>query len=434
MATGTGKTYTALAAAAEVAKSTGPLAVIILVPYLHLLEQWREHCEKFGFYPILCSGNHGSWVSEVRIVAQDFRLGALKNMCILSVHQTASMEKFSQACEKLPSDRILIIADEVHGLGAKQLRKALLDKADKRLGLSATPHRWYDEEGTAVLFNYFSNVCFEFPLEKAIGTFLTPYRYIPILTELTQAEYEEYELLSRRIAVIAANTSNIDHEGQDRLKNLLIQRSRLISAAKNKLPILLDLLNESKTQCEREGSELSHILIYCAPGTHKEVLKSISGLDLRCHEFVHSVSMRLRKDVLKQFADGDIQVLVAIHCLDEGVDIPATRTAYFMASTTNPKEFIQRRGRILRKHPGKIKADVYDFIVFPSIRSTNLCRDSDLSLLKREMPRFAEFAANASNEFEARAVVRDTLDQYEMLYLLDEKPWDIYNETKGDLF
>lgn len=171
------------------------------------------------------------------------------------------------------------------------------------------------------------------------------------------------------------------------------------------------------------------MLIYCAPGKHREVLRAVATLGLRCHEFVHTVTMNDRGSVLRQFAIGDIQVLVAIHCLDEGVDIPSTQTAFFLASTTNPKEFVQRRGRILRKCDGKIRADVYDFVVVPDINYAHLRRDSDLGMLCREMPRFVEFAASAENEFEARAVIRDIINAFQVLHLFDSRPWDIYHEV-----
>jgi superfamily II DNA or RNA helicase len=139
--------------------------------------------------------------------------------------------------------------------------------------------------------------------------------------------------------------------------------------------------------------------------------------------------MDKREAVLQQFAEGDIQVLIAIHCLDEGLDIPSTRTAYFLSSTTNPKEFIQRRGRILRRFEGKTCADVYDFVVVPDIQKAHLRRDSDLSLLRREMPRFVEFAASANNEFEARSVIREIVNAFQVLHFFDIKPWDIYHEV-----
>lgn len=428
MATGTGKTFTALAAVAERRDSLKQVAVLILVPYLHLLEQWRKNCEKFGFLPILCSSNHDQWPTEVRSKIQDYRFGVLPSVCILAVHQTAATQRFATATQGLPPESTVLIADEVHSLGAPRLRDALLPRASMRLGLSATPRRWYDDEGTQVLLKYFTGICFEYPLEQAIGKFLTPYRYFPILTLLSADEREDYEDLSRSIAALVCQ--DLDHEDiEERLKRLLLQRAQIVSAAENKLPLLLNVLQRQIAGCKEAGVELRDILIYCAPGTHREVLSAVSALGLRCHEFVHTVSMDKREAVLRQFAMGDIQVLIAIHCLDEGVDIPSTRTAFFLASTTNPREFIQRRGRILRKYEGKVRADVYDFVVVPDIQHAHLRRDSDLGLLRREMPRFAEFAASAENEFEARAVIREIVNAFQVLDLLDIKPWDIYHEV-----
>lgn len=429
MATGTGKTFTALSAATARRDALKRVAVLIFVPYLHLLEQWRPHCEKFGFFPILCSGNHNQWSTDVRSKVQDFRLGVLPSICVLAVHQTAATKRFAKAIQGLQPESTMLIADEVHSLGAPRLRDALLPQADMRLGLSATPRRWYDQEGTQALLDYFKDICFEYPLDQAIGPYLTPYRYLPILALLTDQESENYENLSLKIASLAGRGVENDAEGEERLKRLLLQRSQIISAAERKIPLLISELKKLIAECKKVETELKHVLIYCAPGKHREVLKAVAALGLRCHEFVHTVSLNDRDSVLRQFAVGDIQVLIAIHCLDEGVDIPSTQTAFFLASTTNPKEFVQRRGRILRKCDGKIRANVFDFVVVPDIKHAHLRRDSDLGMLRREMPRFTEFAASAENEFEARAVIREIVNAFQALHLFDSKPWDIYHEV-----
>jgi superfamily II DNA or RNA helicase len=432
MATGTGKTFTSLAAAVNRVKALGHLTLIILVPYLHLLEQWREECEKFGFFPILCSGEHQGWNLEVLSKIQDFNIGALKTLCILAVHDTATSEKFRKATKQLSSEYTLLIGDEVHALGSPSMQQALLPNITMRLGLSATPKRWFDEAGTEALFSYFGQVCFEFPLEKAIGTYLTPYTYSPILIHLSPSELEEYENLSQKISVFMAQSGDSKREFQETLEKLLIKRARILASAEQKLPKLLETLKHNMAERTQQDKEIRDILIYCAPGSHKEVLKAVAQLGLRCHEFVHTVALSEREKILDQFAKGVIQALVAIKCLDEGVDVPSTKTAYFLASTTNPREFVQRRGRILRLSEGKDKAEVYDFIIVPEPHSQNFNIDTGKSLLKREMPRFAEFASCALNEFEARSVVRDLLDQSGMLHLLDEKPWDIYYEIKKE--
>lgn len=426
MATGTGKTITSLAAATSVYRDHGRLALIILVPYLHLLEQWERNCRQFGFVPILCSSEHGRWQIAVKSAIQDFNIGSKSHICILAVHKTAAMEKFATVTRRLSTDNTLLIGDEAHGLGAPHLRKALLGNAGMRLGLSATPRRWFDDEGTEIIFNYFGATCFEYTLDQAIGKFLTPYEYYPQLVHLTDNELELYEEITQRIVAINAVVKR-DIEKRERMKRLLLERARIISSASQKLPVLLRLLRIMIKDPQPRGEEVNGILIYCAAGEHKEVLQQVASLGLRCHEFVHNVSLMDREKLLEQFDAGDIQVLVAIKCLDEGVDVPSTKTAFILASSTNPREFVQRRGRILRQAQGKDRAVIYDFIVAPSSERLALRSSTDAAILRREMPRFVEFASSATNQFNARSVVSDILDKFEMLNLLDEKPWDVYH-------
>lgn len=429
MATGTGKTITSLAAAVRAYEERGRLALVVLVPYLHLLDQWAGNCTKFGLTPILCSGNHAHWDISVRSAVRDFKLGVMSSLCILAVHHTAATPRFAAAISRL-SDDTMLIGDEVHGLGAPYLRPALADPIRMRLGLSATPRRWFDEEGTAAILSYFGNTCYEYPLEEAIGQFLTPYDYHPVRVSLSDEEVEEYEGLTARIVALAGKVED-DKEAQEQMKELLLRRARVVYSAEEKLPMLIGKVREMLHEHKKRGEEPRGILIYCAPGKHKEVLRAVSATGLRCHEFVHNVGPKERQKLLKQFDGAEIQALVAVRCLDEGVDVPSTRMAYIMASSTNPREFVQRRGRILRKASGKERAAIYDFIVVPPAARIDLRVGADISVLKREMPRFGEFSLSAENSFKARAVVRDTLDRVGMLHLLEERPWDVYHALKG---
>ena len=239
-------------------------------------------------------------------------------------------------------------------------------------------------------------------------------------------QYESISALIRTLAIISKNGTDI----KDELKKLLLARARIISSAEEKLPALLRSIKVLMENNQREKLQTRDILIYCAPGHHSEVLQAVSKLGLRCHEFVHDVSLPEREKLLRQFANGDIQVLVAIRCLDEGVDVPSTRVAFILASSTNPREFVQRRGRILRQAEGKSEAIIFDFIVVPPQERWVLKNETDACILKREMPRFVEFASSALNQFQARSVVRDMLNRYEMLNLLDEKPWAVYHNLK----
>jgi superfamily II DNA or RNA helicase len=400
---------------------------------LHLLDQWEESAKKFGFYPLKCSSAQPRWQITLNSLIQDFNLGLETNISVLVVHKTAASKKFNSIINQLKGNNLLIIGDEAHGLGAKNTRNALNPTAKMRLGLSATPRRWFDEEGTKAIFEYFGDVCFEYTLEKAIGRFLTEYEYYPELVNLTDQEKEEYQDLTMAIIKLMNRNKGqiLSNEIDTKVKKLLLKRSRIISAAENKLTKLVSKLKELKQKDIQEGTETNGILIYCAPGKHKEVLKAVSKIGYRCHEFVHDVNLIDRERVLEQFSDGVIQVLVAIKCLDEGVDVPSTKMAFILASSTNPREFVQRRGRILRKHENKQYAIIYDYIVVPTYSRTQVQDSVETSILKREMPRFVEFASSATNQYVARRRIRPLLDQYEMLHLLDEKPWEVYHNLKG---
>ena len=429
MATGTGKTFTALAAAAQEYRRSGKLALVILVPYLHLLEQWRRHCESFGFSPILCGTGHAKWRMEVPSAVSDFRLGLSSVICILAVHKTASGEDFAKAVKPLPAAHTLVIGDEVHGLGAKGLQSAMLPAVGMHLGLSATPRRWFDEAGTAAIVECFGDVCFEFTLAQAMNQgYLTQYEYNPVLVALTDDELDEYQALTTAIGRLheaAKRDPKLNHA----LKKALIDRAQVVWAASEKLPRLLTEMRKLMERASARGERLHNVLVYCAPGEHKHVLRELAGMGLRCHEFVHTVSADDREIVLGQFEAGAIEVLVAVRCLDEGVDVPATQTAFFLASTMNPRQFVQRRGRVLRLSAGKSEAVIYDFLVVPPRDVSGMSRETSISLLRREMPRFAEFSSAAKNTFPARKVVWDLLDSYGVLNMLDETPWELYEEA-----
>ena len=214
------------------------------------------------------------------------------------------------------------------------------------------------------------------------------------------------------------------------LKKALLDRALIVKKAEQKMDVLQQLIRHLKD----EGENFQHSLFYSPESRHRLVLQLLKNEGIMAHQFIGEDSLSDRKRILTQFNDGHIMSLVAMKCLDEGVDVPATRTAFFIASTTNPKEFIQRRGRVLRRCPGKTGARIFDFIVIPSPGSIP---EVAKYLLEREMPRFAEFTDLAENSFAARSVLRPILDKYQMLHLLDMKPWEVYHnqnpETRDDL-
>lgn len=408
MATGTGKTITALAASARLYEREGRLASIIAVPYQHLVDQWREEAALFGYRPVLAYQSKTRWLDEMNQQIMDYTAGYRRFISIITTHTTFISSEFQDSLARLhrPS---LLIADEAHHLGAERSRQQFPEQIPYRLALSATPDRWFDDLGTDALRAYFGETVFSFPLEKAIGVSLTPYYYYPHLVPLTDKEMEQYEELSARIARLM---SREDDEGQQALKILLIRRAELLNRAANKLDVLSGLVDAQEN--------IEHTLFYCAPSQIDDVMQLL-GWDkgVLAHRFTAEENNEERQQLLSDFACGRLQALVAMKCLDEGVDVPATRTAYILASSSNPREFIQRRGRILRKSPDKEFSVIHDLITVPpsawTASASSPLFQSERNIIRRELHRFKEFAVPALNKHQAIDVIWKIAARYSLM-------------------
>lgn len=408
MATGTGKTITALSSAVRLYEKEKRLAVIISVPYQHLVDQWNQECRKFGFRPILAYQSKSSWYDILNSMVMDFCSGYREGLSVVTTHTTFISEDFQKTIARL-NDSSLIIADEAHHLGSERGRKSYPPQIPCRLALSATPDRWFDDEGSLALREYFGETVFSFPLEKAIGISLTPYYYYPHLVTLTYDELEGYQGLTAKIAQLAGRN---DERAQDSLKMLLIRRAELLNKAANKIEELATLVDASE--------HIEHTLFYCAPGQIDEVMRLLGWeKGLIVQRFTAEEDARERQRRLADFSSGEVQALVAMKCLDEGVDVPSTRTAYIMASSSNPREFIQRRGRVLRKAPGKEFSIIHDMIAVPptawATSQDSVTFNMERSIMRRELERFKEFAGPALNKHKAMDVIWDIARRYNLL-------------------
>ena len=409
MATGTGKTITALSALAKLREEKEHLFVVIACPYQHLVDQWYEEAARFGFAPILAYKNSATWVDRLNTALVRYNYGVRDIVCTITTQTTFIAETMQKLLSKLKRGAVLV-ADEVHHLGAERSRKRLTDVFNYRLGLSATPNRWFDASGTTALRKYFGDIVYEFSLDKAIKMgYLCPYYYHPHLVELTDEEFEEYEHLTERISKLYHQVES--GEISEALERLLIKRGMLLNRAENKLTKLAELLTD-------KTDSLHHTLFYCAPGRVAPVLELLTILGLRVAKFTAEESAAERQELLKMFASGHLQALVAMKCLDEGVDVPSTRTAYILASSSNPKEFIQRRGRILRQSSGKEHAEIHDLIAVPPIdygQYPTATFRTERKIVGRELGRFNEFAGMALNKFEARDKIWELAKNYDLL-------------------
>ena len=403
MATGTGKTITALAASAKLYDQKNRLAIIIAVPYQHLVDQWREEATVFGYRPVLAYQSKVSWLDQLNHDIIDFNGGYRSFISVITTHDTFISNDFQSSIARLQGS-VLLIADEAHHLGAERSRQNYPYHVPYRLALSATPDRWFDDEGSAALRAYFGETVFSFTLEQAIGVSLTPYYYYPHLVSLSDDEMAEYEALSLRIARLI---NQEDGEKQAALKMLLIKRANLLNTAVNKLECLAELI-------DRE-SYLEHTLFYCAPGQIDDVMQLVGWeKGFLINQFTAEENPQERQRLLASFAKGELQALAAMKCLDEGVDVPSTRTAYFLASSSNPREFIQRRGRILRKSPGKEHSIIHDLIAVPpvSFNRESASFSAERSIVRRELQRFKEFANPALNKHQALDVIWELASFY----------------------
>lgn len=436
MATGTGKTYTGLGAIARLSEFLeDKLAVFIVCPYQHLVEQWKEDIVRFGMNPIVGYGAIPAkqWKTKLSDAVRNQKLKVRKRefFCFVTTNATFSGDFVQEQIRKIKGNALLVV-DEAHNFGADYLRCLLSDKFSYRLALSATLDRHGDPEGTQALYDYFGDKCIEYTLDRAIAeNKLTKYKYYPIIVSLSEDERAAYADYSRQIAKCLINGKNGKFKLSERGKKIALKRARLVAGAINKIEALEEVITPYK--------EDKHILVYCGATKVLDPDKESTEVDeddlrqidivtdllgnkmkMKVSQFTSNESVEERAILKKEFAAGDtLQALIAIKCLDEGVNIPSIRTAFILASTTNPKEYIQRRGRVLRLADGKDYAEIYDFITLPrpldevsSLTEEEMKRE--LTLVKNELYRAEEFARIALNCVSCSSVLDDIREAYDL--------------------
>lgn len=453
MATGTGKTFTGLGAISKISEDLNDdLAVIIVCPYQHLVEQWVDDIVKFSIQPIIgySSSSQKDWKKRLSKAVRDQKLRREKSFfCFVCTNATFTNSFVQEQIGKIKSP-VLLVIDEAHNFGAKSYAKLLDNRFTYRLALSATLERHRDEEGTAALYSFFGKKCIEYTLERAIAEEkLTPYKYYPVLVYLNDEELEIYEQLSYEISkhVIKGRSGKVKLDSYGEI--LAIKRSRIVAAAALKLVRLKEVI--------APYNDDHFLLVYCGatnvlpPNADKSAvdegdMKQIEAVtrilgnefNMKVSKFTAEENIDERNAIKQHFKDGeDLQAIVAIKCLDEGVNIPGIKTAFILASTTNPKEYIQRRGRVLRKSPetGKEFAEIYDFVTLPRPLNevsglTEEQMKRDLSLVKNELARVLEFGRLSMNSMEASRLIWEICDCYRLPYDLN---YDKKEDPYGDI-
>ena len=412
LATGSGKTITAIFGAIRIYQSWKRLCLIVAVPYVELAKQWLTNLKIFNINAHQCFDSKVVWYEKLANDINLFATGHILFLPIVVVNRTLTSPSFQKLVVKIDNESMLFVGDECHRHGSEKTHK-MLPNAKLRLGLSATPFQDDDDEietpfpniNKERITNYYGGIVTEYTLSDAINdNVLVPYKYHIHAVHLTPEEQDQYEEISRKIANALAASSTATERSSEKqgLAMLFGQRSRLLGEAEGKFKELKGILDGDN------GKSRGHCLFYCPEGSSENnevsqrnidrVSKILNEYNWRTSQFTSYESKSDRQKIMQTFFAGGIDALVSMKVLDEGIDIPACRTAFILASTRNPRQYVQRRGRILRKSENKKFSVIHDFVILPAIGS----EDAALSrrLIRAEMERVYDFLSLALNKRE----------------------------------
>lgn len=438
MATGSGKTWTALYGITKLLEKER-VVVTICCPYQHLVDQWCEDLDKWGFdyYAGYTGSKTRQWKKKLHENILDFNRKISKYLCFITTNASFATKYVQDELSSVDGKQLLVV-DEAHNFGTKRLLSLLDDRYNYRLALSATIDRYNDKSGTQGLYDFFEKKCISYTLKDAIhDDKLTHYFYYPVIVYLTSEELEKYNQLTEDLRRETRYDKDNDKVFfSEKGKKILIERARVVAGAENKISKLRELMS-TRTHTQ-------HNLIYCGATTVNDVdykdgvanyeekrqvdavTKMLStDLHMKVSRFTSAEDAEERRKLIKAFDEGTMcQALVAIKCLDEGISIKSIETAYILASSTNPREYIQRRGRVLRKFPGKTYAYIYDFVTLPrNLKTVNKDNDkeTDMSLLKRELIRVKDFEKLAENPSDSDKIFKRIEETYGYINLSDDE-------------
>lgn len=432
MCTGAGKTYTALYGIVKAAEEFDErIAVFIVCPYIHLVSQWEEDVEEWCSVPIIIAHSkspNSDWKNDLMKAYKRFKREGNPFVCI-TTNDTFAEEEIQKYVTRFNEEQnVLIIVDEAHNFGSEQMIRVMPWNIKYRIALSATIKRHMDKHGTDKINEFFGEKCIEYSLQRAIeeGN-LAHYEYYPIPVALSEYELQKYRQLSQRLKqyiIVRNGKMKISDAG----KPIIYQRTRLLAGAENKVPLLMEQINPYRND--------NNILVYCGAASveDEDTGKLVRQIDLVTQKlqseykmsvkrFTAEENLKERENIKKYFSQGMYQVVTAIKCLDEGVNIPGIKTAFIMSSSRNPKEFIQRRGRLLRKSDNKKKAIIYDFITLPRELDNVVPGDidEDKTIIVGEIARMVEFGRLSDNPEDTDALVNEIMTMYEYYFDPEEE-------------
>ncbi len=396
MATGSGKTITSMIGAYRLYEQHKPLLIVVAAPYVPLVEQWCEEIEPFGLKAtnLTTLGGAKKRAAEMQRIKRHLRAGLSDAAAVVVSHDTLCTREFHNVVSSFDCARLLI-ADEVHNLGSPSFINNPPECFEHRLGLSATPIRQYDQEGTDALLGFFGPVVFQFTLEEAIGRCLVEYEYYVHPVSLTACEMDDWHDFTDKIKRNAWRSN--EGKPDEYLTTLMRDRRKLLETAEGKLTRLSTLLDKENL------NTLRHTLVYAtdkAPEQLDGVNRLMRDKGVLFHQLTaqETADRAKTKRIIRSFQQGEIQVLTAKRVLDEGVNIPQICKAFILASTTVERQWVQRRGRLLRtcRATNKTYSVIHDFLALPPGMENGFDPDAR-SLVRSELRRAQEFARLSKN-------------------------------------
>jgi superfamily II DNA or RNA helicase len=405
MATGSGKTLTAIHALSNFRRTIPSGFIFIIVPKQNLAVQWIDNLQQAGFYSIPAFQDQSIWYEQFKNEAVQARLSKSNAPCIVAVvnsFKSAEFQELLNSVEQAKEKNHLLIADECHYFNSIKQLSFLPEFIKYRIGLSATPYdQFEDMPESHFLKNYFGDIIFEYSLRDAIDAgFLCKYEYHTVEVSLDEDETQLYEDYSKKIGAAIAKDHGSDERSMS-LDALLAARARVVGSAKDKLLKLRELVSKEKKY---------YCLAYCGDGSGEDEndgkmrqIDQVTRLFRDCGWNVTRItcdeSLEEREEIINRLKHRNINVIASIKVLDEGIDIPCCETAYILASRRSEREHIQRRGRILRLSENKDKAILYDFVVTSAYSSSNSIKN----LIKHELERVWRFADDSVNGIETKS-------------------------------
>ncbi|MFP3257210.1 MAG: DEAD/DEAH box helicase family protein [Candidatus Nanopusillus acidilobi] len=400
MATGTGKTIVAINCVKKLKENlNGDICIVIATPTKLISQQWKKvWYENFKESPFIIDSEK----SNTKDLLYNYTSFVKKSKVIIGTYEYISSDYFVNEIMPMLKGEKLLIADEVHWLGAHKYSFIMQQGYKYRLGLSATPQRMFDEQGTELLMKFFNNKVFSYTLSQAIAEgYLSEYQYYPYFCPLSEEEIDLYEKLTKKFLINLENEIinyilNND-EIPKSVENILFMRAKIVKKARCKIPLLQNILENLK-----KNGKLKFLIVYFEDyeqiGQAKNIL---NNLMVKYQIISVRSNSNERRQAIKLLSEGKIDCILAMKVLDEGLDIPFAEREIIISSSSNPRQYIQRAGRILRKSENKKIAEIYDIIIYADLEKISFeLNQIEKNVISNEIKRAMYFCNSARNKYE----------------------------------